>query len=104
MFVDSAHYLHIGIKNNSTFSGDISYDVGCTAAYRAGTSEAWSDDFSYTGTSAPAGFNANQERWTNSKILLDKGVGYYKLTCQISSLLDTNASNNTVSKTLTISP
>lgn len=104
MYVDSGHYLHIGVKNNSTYSGNISYDVACTAAYRAGNTGDWSNDFSYTGSSEPAGFNANQERWTNSKIYLDKGVGYYKLTCQISSMLDTNASNNTVSKTLEITP
>lgn len=104
MFVDKGHYLHIGVKNNSSYSGNVTYKVGCVANYRAGNTMAWSDDFAYESTSAAAAFNANQERWTNSKILLDQGVGFYKLVCTIYNNKDTNTFNNTIAMTVEVTP
>lgn len=101
MTVDSAKYVHIQIKNNSTYSGDISFGVSCKGDFSVGGS---SSSVSYSTQSVTFPFNANQERNTNSNIKLDKGTGYYKLTCTISELVDPNPSNNSITKTLTISP
>jgi hypothetical protein len=103
LYVDGGKYLHVGVKNNSTQSGNISFGVTCTGSFSV-TKGGTSSTISYSNSSVTAAFNPNQERWTNSQIKLDKGVGFYNLTCTVSTLLDTNASNNSVTKTVTITP
>jgi hypothetical protein len=93
------HYLHIKVKNKSSYSGYITYNASCTVNFRTATSQPWSGNLSYSGTSAPAHFNANEERSTNSGIVLDQGTGFYKLTCQITYSQDSNNANNTVATT-----
>lgn len=101
LYVDSGKFLHIGVKNNSTQSGNITFGVSCTGTW-IDSKGLVSSKLSYSASSLTYPFNANQERWTNTNIKLDKGDGLYNLTCTISLLLDPNVSNNSVTKPLTI--
>jgi hypothetical protein len=101
MYLDKGNYVHIGVKNNSTQSGDLYFAVSCTANFHFLKNDS-ATKASYSSKSVTASFNPNQERWTNSKILLDRGSGYYDLTCTISSPFDPDTSNNTVKKTLQV--
>ena len=103
LYVDSGKFLHIGVKNNSTQSGNISFGVSCTGTFSV-TKGGSTTNISYSASSLTYPFNANQERWTNTNIKLDQGVGYYNLTCTISMILDTNLSNNSVTRTVGITP
>lgn len=99
--VDTGDYVHVRIKNNSSYSGDISFDVSCTGYYGA----VWGGfgiPISYPAHSVTYHFNANEERNTNSNIHLDKGKGYYNLTCKVSMTLDPDPSNNSVTETLQV--
>lgn len=101
MYRDEGNFLHIGIKNNSSNNGNLTFSVACTGKYYAGKNTK-KDDISYSASSLTYPFNANQERWTNTNILLNKGTGYYNLTCTISAPYDTITSNNSVTKELEI--
>lgn len=102
MYVDSGKFLHIGVKNNSTQSGNITFGVSCTGTW-IDSKGLVSSKLSYSASSLTYPFNANQERWTNTNIKLDKGDGLYNLTCTINmALFDSNTSNNSVTKPLTI--
>lgn len=103
MYKDEGNLLHIGIKNNSSYSGNIGFGVSCTGTFQTALSTPKSS-LTYSASSLTYPFNANQERWTNTNIKLDKGTGFYNLTCTISAPSDTNTANNSVSKTLTIAP
>lgn len=98
LYLDEGYYVHVGVKNNSNQSGNLSFSVACSGNFTAVTGK--SSPVSYSNSSITAAFNPNQERWTNSKILLDKGTGSYNLTCTISSNPDSNNSNNSVTKQL----
>ncbi len=103
LYLDEGKFLHIGVKNNSTQNGNISFGVSCKGDFHV-TKDGSKTTVTYSASSLSYPFNANQERWTNTNIKLDKGVGFYDLTCTINSMIDTNASNNTTTKTVQINP
>jgi hypothetical protein len=102
--VDSGHYLHIYIVNNGNTSGNITFAITCTGLFTV-TNGGSSTNIAYSTAKVTYDFTKVGARWINSKIKLDKGVGYYKLTCTISpDVLEANTSNNSVTKTVTIVP
>lgn len=102
--VDAGHYLHVYIVNNGGSSGNITFAITCTGLFTV-TNGGSSSSIAYSTAKVTYDFTKVGARWINSKIKLDKGTGYYNLTCTISpDTIETNTSNNSVTKTLTISP
>lgn len=99
------HTLHIDIKNNSTYSGNITFNVTCAGIYYInGKKPNEHTNLMYSANGLIYPFNANQERSTNTYIKLDKGTGFYELTCTLNSSADNKSSNNSVTKKFEIGP